>query len=124
MQYPFVLSRGRAKPRTRIEGSFDTPFRQAQRLLRTNGLALLLLIAACEKPPRVVLDGSSPQAFEQTRKAARRQIPDADRLVFDRAIRTVGGRRLANNDPKALARVTFDGMTAEQIVADQKAREQ
>ena len=84
---------------------------------------LLLLLAACEKSAPVTLDGSSPQAFEKTRKAARRQIPDADRIVFDRAIRAVGGRRFANEDPKALARTTFDGMTAAQIVADQKARE-
>ena len=89
-----------------------------------SGIVCALLLAACEKPAPVTLDGSSPQAFEQTRKAARRQIPDADRLVFDRAIRTVGGRRHAHSDPNALARVTFDGMTAEQIVADQKAREQ
>jgi hypothetical protein len=91
--------------------------------MRLVAAALLLTLAGCEKQGLVVLDGSSQQAFEKTREAARRQIPDADRLVFDRAIRTVGGRRLANSDPKALARVTFDGMTAEQVVADQKARE-
>lgn len=92
--------------------------------MRLFAAALLLALAACEKPAPVHLDGSSKQAFEKSRKAARRQIPDADRLVFDRAIRTVGGRRLSNSDPEALARVTFDGMTAEQVVADQKAREQ
>ena len=52
-----------------------------------------------------------------------RQLPDADRLVFDRAIRTVGGRRLAHRDSAALARVTFDGMTAAQVVADQRSHE-
>ena len=88
-----------------------------------SGLVCALFLAACEKPAPVVLDGSSPQAFEQTRKAARRQIPDADRIIFDRAIRTVQGRRFANEDPKELARTTFDGMTAAQIVADQKSRE-
>ena len=111
--------------RARLEGpAFETPVRQAHRLRRTSGILVALALSACEKPAPVILDGSSPDAFEKSRKAARRQIPDADRLVFDRAIRTVGGRRLANNDPKALARVTFDGMTAEQIVADQKDREQ
>jgi len=85
--------------------------------------ALLLMLASCESQAPVIIDGSSEAAFEDTTRAARRQIPDADRLVFDRALRTVGGRRMANPDPKALARVTFDGMTAEQVVADQKARE-
>ena len=110
--------------RARLEGSFETPVRQAHRLLRMSGFLLLpLFLAACEQPAPVTIDGSSPQAFEKTRKAARRQIPDADRLVFDRAIRTVGGRRMADPDPKAVARTTFDGMTAAEIVADQKARE-
>jgi hypothetical protein len=81
------------------------------------------MLAACEPEPRVVIDGSSERAFEETTSAARRQLPDADRLTFDRAIRTVSGRRFANRDPAALARVTFDGMTAEQVVADQQARE-
>ena len=50
-------------------------------------------------------------------RAERTAKVTADRLVFDRAIRTVGGRRLAHRDSAALARVTFDGMTAEQVVA-------
>ena len=70
-----------------------------------------------------MIDGSSPEAFERTTKQARRDIPDADRLVFDRALRTIGGRRHAARDPDELARVTFDGMTAKDVVADQKARE-
>ena len=70
-----------------------------------------------------MIDGSSEAAFERTTEAARRQIPDADRLVYDRALRTVGGRRLAADDPEALARVTFDGMTAVEVVADQRARD-
>jgi len=87
------------------------------------GAAFLLMLAACEKQEPVLIDGSSQQAFEKSVKKARRQIPDADRLVFDRAIRTIGGRRFANEDPQALARVTFDGMTGAQVVADQRARE-
>ncbi|MFL6733334.1 MAG: DUF6694 family lipoprotein [Sphingomicrobium sp.] len=91
--------------------------------MRALAIAALFLLSACEKQAPVVIDGSSEESFEKTRKAARRQIPDADRLVFDRAIRTVGGRRMANPDTRTLARVTFDGMTAEQIVADQKYRD-
>lgn len=93
-----------------------------QSLLGMSGLGLLLLAGCGDKQPTMI-DGSSPEAFEQTISQARREIPDADRLVFDRAIRTVGGRRYAERDPQVLARVTFDGMTAEQVVADQKARE-
>lgn len=86
--------------------------------------AALLLLAACANEQPVVIDGSSRQAFERTTAEARRQLPDAERLLFDRAIRTVGGRRHAERDAPALARVTFDGMTAGQVVADQRAREQ
>jgi hypothetical protein len=85
--------------------------------------AALLLLAACTKPEPVLIDGSSAQRFEQTAAEARRQLPDADRITFDRAIRTVGGRRHAERDQAALARLTFDGMTAAEVVADQRARE-
>jgi hypothetical protein len=71
----------------------------------------------------VPIDGSSQEAFDKSIKKARRQIPDADRLVFDRAIRTVGGRRHAERDPQALARITFDGMTAAEVVEEQRERE-
>ena len=81
-------------------------------------------LAACAEPQPVVIDGSSATRFEQTAAEARRQLPDADRMVFDRALRTVGSRRHSERDQAALARVTFDGMTAAEIVADQRAREQ
>jgi hypothetical protein len=84
---------------------------------------VLLLLAACRAEAPVVLDRSSQEAFERSAKEARRQLPDADRLAFDRAIRTIGGRRMASRDPQALARVTFDGMTAAEVVADQRAHE-
>ena len=71
------------------------------------------LLAGCGPQQPVVIDGSSQQSFERTAAEARRQLPDAERLVFDRALRTVGGRRMANRDTQALARVTFDGMTAQ-----------
>ncbi len=88
-------------------------------------VALLgLLLAGCGDQEPVVIDGSSPERFERTTAQARRQLPDAERLRFDRAIRTIRGRRHAERDPDALARVTFDGMTAVQVVADQRAREQ
>ena len=90
---------------------------------RAGFLCILLALAACGKPEPVVIDGSSPEAFESTVAESRRQLPDADRLPFDRAIRTIGGRRHAERDPNALARVTFDGMTAAEVVADQRARE-
>ena len=83
----------------------------------------LLLLAGCGSREPTVIDGSSQQAFSESVYQARRDIPDADRLVFDRAIRTVGGRRHGARDTEKLARVTFDGMTAEQVVEDQKTRE-
>ena len=85
--------------------------------------AALLLLAACSNRPPTVIDGSSQDAFARTTAQARRDIPDADRLVFDRAIRTVGGRRMAERDVDSLARDTFNGMTAAQVVEDQKFRE-
>jgi hypothetical protein len=86
--------------------------------------ALALTLAACWSEAPVEIDGSSPEAFERTTAAARRQLPDADRLKFDQALRTIGGRRHSERDPAALARITFDGMTAAEVVADQRAREQ
>ena len=83
----------------------------------------LMLLASCSDAEPVRIDGSSQAAFERTTEAARRDLPDGDRLTFDRAIRTVGGRRFANRDPAALARLTFDNMTAAQVVADQQARD-
>ena len=91
--------------------------------MRAFPAALMLMLAACGKQDAVVIDGSSPKAFERTTAEARRQLPDADRLLFDRAMRTIGGRRHGERDPAALARVTFDGMTAAQVVADERARE-
>ena len=84
---------------------------------------LLALLAGCGMQEPTVIDGSSPQAFERTTKQARREIPDADRLVFDRALRTVGGRWHSARDAEQRARVTFDGMTGADVVDDQRARE-
>jgi len=86
-------------------------------------VAGVLALAACSNAEPVRIDGSSPERFEQTTAAARRDLPNADRLTFDRAIRTIGGRRFANRDPAALARLTFDNMTAAEVVGDQHVRE-
>ena len=84
---------------------------------------LLTAASACSDREPVVIDGSSQEAFERTTAQARRDIPDADRLIFDRAIRGIRGRSFSAKDPDALARVTFNGMTGADVVADQKARE-
>jgi hypothetical protein len=86
--------------------------------------ALILLggVAACSDRPATIIDGSSPAAFAETARAARRDLPVADRLTFDRAIATVPARRYANADPAANARAAFDDMTAAEIVATEAAR--
>ena len=91
--------------------------------MRLAAAAIALLAAACGSEQPVRIDGSSQESFERSAQAARRQLPDADRLAFDRALRTIGGRRHSERDSAALARVTFDGMTAAEVVADQRARE-
>ena len=92
-------------------------------MIRVVVLVLAAGLSACSGKAPTVIDGSSPEAFARTTEAARREIPDADRLAFDRALHTVSGRRYANRDPEALARVTFNGMTARDVVADARARE-
>ena len=84
---------------------------------------LLAMLAACGSGEPTVIDGSSQEAFERTTEAARADIPVADRLYYDRALHTVGGRWNAQRDSQQLARTSFDGMTAAQVVADQKGRE-
>lgn len=90
--------------------------------MRPAAAAILVLLAGCSDGEPTIIDGSSAEAFKRTSREARDDIPDRDRIVYDRALRTVGGRRHAA-DPDELARVTFNGMTAEQVVADQRARE-
>jgi hypothetical protein len=85
--------------------------------------ALLAAAAACSNSEPVVIDGSSQEAFEGTVAQARRDIPDADRLVFDRAIRGIRGRSFSAKDADAFAQVTCNGMTGGDVVADQKSRE-
>lgn len=84
-------------------------------------LLSVALLVACSKTPTVI-DGSTSESFAETTEDARRDLPIKDRLIFDAAIRTVGGRRYADKDPEALARQTFHGMTAVDVVADARAR--
>ncbi|MFC7537951.1 hypothetical protein ACFQPG_11340 [Sphingomonas sp. GCM10030256] len=70
-----------------------------------------------------MIDGSSPETFARSTSVARQELPVADRLDFDRAIATVGARRMARSDAQAMARATFEGMTAEEVVADYRWRE-
>ena len=84
-------------------------------------LLAIAALAACSKAPTVI-DGSSVDAFAATTEQARRDLPVEDRLTFDTALRTIGGRRHANNDPDAMARQLFDGMTAADVVTDARAR--
>ncbi|CAA9500849.1 MAG: hypothetical protein AVDCRST_MAG09-994 [uncultured Sphingomonas sp.] len=87
--------------------------------------ALALLLAGCDGGEQATaIDGSSPQSFQRTTEAARSDLPVGDRLDYDRALASVGTRRFADDDKAALARTTFDGMTAAQVVADYRARQQ
>jgi hypothetical protein len=80
-----------------------------------------LAAASCNDRPTVI-DGSSAQAFEESIEKARRDLPIKDRLTFDAALNTVGGRRYADKDPDATARDLYNGMTAADVVADAHAR--
>jgi len=89
--------------------------------MKPSVILLAALLAACSKSP-VVIDGSTADTFAETTEDARRDLAIKDRLTFDTALRTVGGRRYADNDPDAMARRTFHGMTAADVVADAHAR--
>lgn len=89
--------------------------------MRLAAVLALAFLAACSKPPTII-DGSSAQAFAETTEKARRDLPIKDRLAFDTAIRTIGGRRYADKDPDATARQYFHGMTATEVVAEAHAR--
>jgi hypothetical protein len=84
--------------------------------------ALVAGLAGCSEAAPTRIDGSSPEAFARTTTAARRDLPVADRLMFDAAIATMPSRRYADHDPQAKARVAFDGMTAADVVATERER--
>ena len=80
-------------------------------------LAMLAALAACSAEP-VTLDGSSAETFAASAEAARRDLPVADRLAFDAALKAPPGKRFADKEDRVseLARTTYDGMTAAQVV--------
>lgn len=80
--------------------------------------ALLLLVAACGNNPPTVIDGSSPATFERSAAEARRDIPDADRLVYDAALKNPPGARYGDTqlEKDELARQVYHGMTGRQVV--------
>lgn len=85
-------------------------------------MVLAVALAACSPAQPTVIDGSTPESFAKTTEKARRDLGVRDRLTFDAALNTIGGRRHGNNDPDEMARRTFDGMTAADVVADAHAR--
>lgn len=91
--------------------------------IRVSLIVFVAVLSACApESPRVVIDGSTPATFTATTRAAREQLTAADRLEFDRALASVPARRYADGDPEARARITFDGLTAAQVVEDQRRR--
>lgn len=78
---------------------------------------LAIALAACSKDP-VVIDGSTPENFTRTAADARRDLPVKDRLEFDAALRSPPGKRIADDESKtaAIARNTYDGMTAAEVI--------
>lgn len=86
--------------------------------MRTPGLlALLALASACSAEPTVI-DGSSSDAFHASVEQARRDLPVADRLAFDAAIRKPPGSRYGMDaaEMDLLARTTYNGMTAAEVL--------
>jgi hypothetical protein len=84
-------------------------------------LSALLLLAACSNVPTVI-DGSNPEAFAKTTEKARRDLPLKERLTFDAALHNPSGKRFGSKDVDELARESFNGMTAFDVVADARAR--
>ena len=76
-----------------------------------------IALAACGQQP-VVIDGSSPENFLASAGDARRDLPVRDRLAFDSALRSPPGKRFADKEDAAIeiARQTYDGMTAAEVV--------
>ena len=83
-------------------------------------VAALLLLAACGGGQPTIIDGTNPESFERTAAAARRDLPDADRLAYDAALMNPPGTRYGDTQAEkdALARQMYHGMTATQVVAN------
>ena len=82
---------------------------------------LVILASACGNKEPTIIDGSSTEAFAETTAQARRDIPDADRLDFDAALKRPPGSRYGDTEAEteALAREVYNGMTAEQVLEAQ-----
>jgi hypothetical protein len=80
-------------------------------------LAMAIALTACSSEPTLI-DGSSADSFARTTEAARRDLPVADRLAFDAALRKAPGARYGMNqdEMETLARTTYNGMTAEEVI--------
>ncbi len=81
-------------------------------------VAAFLLIAACGGVQPTIIDGSSKEAFERTAATARRDLPDAERLPYDAALKNPPGARYGDTQmaKDAPARQVYHGMTAGQVV--------
>jgi hypothetical protein len=87
------------------------------------GLLAFLLLAACglghDEP--TVIDGSAPQAFEQTLSAARKELDPTDRIKFEAALAEFRAQMFAKagtrQEYQRLVRRGMDGLTAPLIVA-------
>lgn len=79
-----------------------------------------MLAAACGNHEPTIINGASPEIFERTTAQARRDLPDADRLDFDTALKNPPGRRYGQTDAEIalLARETYNGMTASEVIDD------
>jgi hypothetical protein len=82
-------------------------------------VAALFLLAACGGGQPTIIDGTSKETFERTAAAARRDLPDADRLAYDAALKNPPGARYGDTqvEKDELAREAYHGMTASQVVA-------
>lgn len=88
---------------------------------RLVALVAAAALAACSGAPTII-DGSTPETFAETTEDARRDLSIKDRLTFDAALRNPAGRRYGEKDVETLARQTYHGMTAADVVADARAR--
>ena len=86
-------------------------------------LLTFLVLANWSPAEPTVIDGSSEDKFAATTEQARRDLPVAERLHFDRALAGAPTRRFGAKDKEALKRVSFDGMTAAEVVADYRTRQ-
>ena len=85
-------------------------------------LVLILLLGACSAPEPTIINGSTPTTFASTAAEAREELSAADRLAFDQALASVGGRRHSAENADQLRRTTFDGMTGAEVVEDHRRR--